>query len=253
MECLRSRPGAGSGFQRRLLLTVGLWLDLALRGSVRVSSPRYCSGSTGTRPTPKSAIRRPPTASRIALAGSENPGLVVMVAAVTVASEPITVLAAVAHTRWARRTGPTRPSPRCEPAMYWDPYGPADVGVVAAATRLGLLSIAMMIFILALALAQRVGAATAGLACLLAGRIAHAPGAARGQLRRTQTAVMAASAVAWAGSKPIASLGDGTLAAMRLPAHRIHAGGARPRAGSRRGPPAVSRRLVPPRSFTPAS
>jgi hypothetical protein len=142
--------------------------------------------------------------------------LLLMVAAVTVASDPITVLGpAVAHTLggsadWSAAfiaalgtghvLGSLRPSRR-------------EASVRRGAMALGLLSAAMMVFVLSPWLWLSVlGAATAGLACLLAGAtlrtllLHHAGGPAR------QTAVMAAWAVAWAGSKPIASLADGTLA-----------------------------------------
>jgi predicted MFS family arabinose efflux permease len=142
--------------------------------------------------------------------------LLLMVAAVTVASDPITVLGpAVAHSLggsadWSDAfiaalgtghvLGSLRPSRR-------------EAAVRRGAAALGLLSVAMMVFILAPWLWLSVlGAATAGLACLLAGAtlrtllLNYAGGPAR------QTAVMAAWAVAWAGSKPIASFTDGTLA-----------------------------------------
>lgn len=142
--------------------------------------------------------------------------LLLMVAAVTVASDPITVLGpALAHALngspdWpdafiaalgtGHVLGSLRPSRR-------------EASVRRGAIALGLLSAAMMVFILAPCLWLGVlGAATAGLACLLAGAtlrtllLQHAGGPAR------QTAVMAAWAVAWAGSKPIASFTDGTFA-----------------------------------------
>jgi MFS family permease len=142
--------------------------------------------------------------------------LLLMVAAVTVAADPITVLGpAVARTLggsadWSAAfiaalgtghvLGSLRPSRR-------------EASVRRGAVALGLLSAAMMVFILAPWLWLSVlGAATAGLACLLAGAtlrtllLCHAGGPAR------QMAVMAAWAVAWAGSKPIASFADGTLA-----------------------------------------
>ena len=145
-------------------------------------------------------------------------GLLLMVAAVTVASDPITVLGqAVAHTLgdsadWSAAfiaalgtghvLGSLQPSKR-------------EASVRHGAIALGLLSVAMMVFILAPVLWLSIlGAATAGVACLLAGAtlrtllLHYAGGPAR------QMAVMAAWAVAWAGSKPIASVTDGTLAAI---------------------------------------
>ena len=115
-----------------------------------------------------------------------------------------------------------------------------EASVRHGAIALGLLSVAMMVFVLSPVLWLSVlGAATAGVACLLAGAtlrtllLHYAGGPAR------QTAVMAAWAVAWAGSKPIASFTDGTLGGLRLPAHRTHARATRPAARSRLGPPAV--------------
>lgn len=142
--------------------------------------------------------------------------LLLMVATVTVASDPITVLGpAVAHTLggsadWSvafiaalgtgHVLGTLRPSR-------------AEASIRRGAIALGLLSAAIMVFVLAPWLWLSVlGAAIAGVACLLAGatlrtRLLHDAG---DQAR--QTAVMAAWAVAWAGSKPIASFADGTLA-----------------------------------------
>ena len=141
--------------------------------------------------------------------------LLLMVAAVTVAADPILVLGpALARSfgtsaDWsgifiaALGTGnvigsfrPTRQAP----------------SIRRAAIVLSVLAVAMMMFVLAPWIWVSVAAAlTAGMACLAAGAttrallIHHAgPGA--------QAAVMAAWAVAWAGSKPIASLADGTLA-----------------------------------------
>lgn len=81
-----------------------------------------------------------------------------------------------------------------------------------AAAALCILSIAMIVFVSAPWIQLSVAAAfAAGTACLVAGAairtllLHHAgPG--------SQAAVMAAWAVAWAGSKPIASFADGTLA-----------------------------------------
>ena len=170
-----------------------------------------------SRPGP--APKRHPTAGngfRMAWQDRRILGLLLMVAAVTVASDPITVLGpAVAHTQggsadWSDAfiaalgtghvLGSLRPSSR-------------EASVRHGAIALGLLSVAMMMFILSPVLWLSVlGAATAGVACLLAGAtlrtllLHYAGGPAQ------QTAVMAAWAVAWAGSKPIASFTDGTLA-----------------------------------------
>ncbi len=185
--------------------------------------------------------------------------LLLMVAAVTVASDPITVLGpAVAHTQggsadWSdvfiaalgtgHVLGSLRPSRR-------------EASVRRGAAALGLLSIAMMTFILAPWLWLSVlGAATAGLACLLAGTtlrtllVQHAGSSAQ------QMAVMAAWAVAWAGSKPIASLADGTLAGIcgfRLTGFMLAVPALVPVAVVVLRP-SLGRRLVRNASFTPAS
>jgi hypothetical protein len=92
-----------------------------------------------------------------------------------------------------------------------------------AASALGVLSVAMILFVMAHAIWVSVAAAiVAGMACLVAGAtlkalLLHHASATGGQtadpVERAgrQAAVMAAWAVAWAGSKPIASLADGLL------------------------------------------
>ena len=62
-------------------------------------------------------------------------------------------------------------------------------------------------------LAQPPAAFGAGMACLLAGATTRAL-LLEGAGPDRQAAVMAAWAVAWAGSKPIASLADGSLAGL---------------------------------------
>jgi predicted MFS family arabinose efflux permease len=162
-------------------------------------------------------INRSPAANGFRIAWRDRRILILllMVAAVTVAADPILVLGpALARSfgssaDWsgifiaALGTGnvigsfrPTRQSP----------------SIRRAAIVLSVLSLAMMAFVLAPWIWVSVAAAfTAGIACLAAGAttrallIHHAGPSA-------QAAVMAAWAVAWAGSKPIASLADGTLA-----------------------------------------
>jgi hypothetical protein len=180
---------------------------------LRLSRPERLS-----RPRTGTGADQPPAGNgfRIAWQDRRILGLLLMVAAVTVASDPITVLGpAVAHNLgdsadWSDAfiaalgtghvLGSLRPSSR-------------EASVRHGAIALGLLSVAMMVFVLSPVLWLSVlGAATAGVACLLAGAtlrtllLHYAGGPAR------QTAVMAAWAVAWAGSKPIASFTDGTLA-----------------------------------------
>ncbi len=143
--------------------------------------------------------------------------LLLMVAAVTVAADPILVLGpALAHSfgesaDWSgvfitalgagNVIGSLRPSGQ-------------QASIRRAASALCILSIAMMVFVMAHVIWLSVAAAVvAGMACLLAGAtlkalLLHHAGSGVGR----QAAVMAAWAVAWAGSKPIASFADGILA-----------------------------------------
>lgn len=143
--------------------------------------------------------------------------LLLMVAAVTVAADPILVLGpALAHS--------------FGDSAYWSGIFITALGagsvlgslrrrrleatIRRAAAGLCALSIAMMIFVLAHVFWVSVAAAlVAGMACLLAGAalktlLLHHAGDHPG----VQASVMAAWAVAWAGSKPIAALADGLLA-----------------------------------------
>jgi predicted MFS family arabinose efflux permease len=142
--------------------------------------------------------------------------LLLMVAAVTVAADPILVLGpAVAHSFGASADwsgifiaalgagnviGALRP-------------GSQQASIRRAALALCVLSIAMMVFVLAHVIWLSVAAALlAGMACLMAGAtlktlLLHHAGEGAGR----QASVMAAWALAWAGSKPIASLADGLL------------------------------------------
>jgi hypothetical protein len=142
--------------------------------------------------------------------------LLLMVAAVTVASDPITVLGPnVAHALGGSADWSDAFIAALGTGHVLGTLRPirSEASVRRGAAALGLLSGAMMVFVLSPWLWLSVlAAATAGLACLLAGvtlralLLDYAGGPAR------QTAVMAAWAVAWAGSKPIASLFDGTSA-----------------------------------------
>ena len=149
--------------------------------------------------------------------------LLLMVAAVTVAADPILVLGpALAHSfgdsaDWsgifiaALGAGNVIGSflPRSQQAS-----------IRRAALALCVLSIAMMIFVLAHVIWLSVAAAlVAGMACLLAGAtlktlLLHHASEGVGH----QASVMAAWALAWAGSKPIAALADGLLVS-RLGVH----------------------------------
>ena len=143
--------------------------------------------------------------------------VLLMVAAVTIAADPILVLGpAVAHSfgKSADWSG-----------IFIAALGAGNVlgslrpvrqlaSIRRAATVLAGLSVAMMVFVIAPWIwLSVVAAAAAGMACLLEGAqtralLLQAAGPDR------QTAVMAAWVVAWAGSKPIASLADGSLAGL---------------------------------------
>jgi MFS family permease len=203
-------------FSVALFLTVGFSWIFALNAA---SFAFYFAVLLWLKRNAVSAAVNQPSAGngfRIALHDRRILILLLMVAAVTVASDPITVLGPkVAHTLggstdWsdvfiaALGTGHVLGTLR--PSRH-------EASVRRGAAALGLLSVAIMVFILSPWLWLTIlGAATAGLACLLAGTtlrtllLYYAGGPAR------QTAVMAAWAVAWAGSKPIASLVDGTFA-----------------------------------------
>jgi predicted MFS family arabinose efflux permease len=142
--------------------------------------------------------------------------LLLMVAAVTIAADPILVLGPAL----ARSFGDS---------AYWTgvfitALGAGNVigsllpsrqraSIRRAASALCVLSVAMMVFVLSSVFWLSVAAALiAGMACLVAGTtlktlLYHHSGVSLG----TQAAVMAAWAVAWAGSKPIAALADGLL------------------------------------------
>jgi hypothetical protein len=142
--------------------------------------------------------------------------LLLMVAAITIAADPILVL------------GPALARSFGDPA-YWAGFLITALGagsvigslrptsqkasIRQAASTLCVLSVAVMIFVLSSVFWLSVAAALiAGMACLLAGTtlkalLLHHSAADRS----TQAAVMAAWAMAWAGSKPVASLADGIL------------------------------------------
>ena len=90
---------------------------LRLRRPERLSRPRTGTGAD-----------QPPAGNgfRIAWQDRRILGLLLMVAAVTVASDPITVLGRRWPITWAtRRTGRMRSSPHWGPVMCWVPCGPA--------------------------------------------------------------------------------------------------------------------------------
>jgi predicted MFS family arabinose efflux permease len=143
--------------------------------------------------------------------------LLLMVAAVTVAADPILVLGPAVAGSFGFSTA-------CSGFFITAlgagnvigslrPTGPAP-SIRRAATVLCILSLAMILFITSDWMWLSVAAAfAAGMACLLTGATTRAlllNHAGQGQ----QAAVMAAWAVAWAGSKPIASLADGGLAGL---------------------------------------
>ena len=147
--------------------------------------------------------------------------LLMMVAAVTVAADPILVLGPalagpifhssadwsgifIAALGTGNVIGSLRPSRRRQPSIR------------QAAAVLSMLALAMMIFATAPAIWLSVAAAFGvGMACLLAGATTRSLLiTCAGTDEKRQAAVMAAWAVAWAGSKPIASLADGTLASL---------------------------------------
>jgi len=146
--------------------------------------------------------------------------LLMMVAAVTVAADPILVLGPALAGRifhssadWSgifiaalgagNVIGSLRPSRR-KPSIR------------RAAAVLSLLALAMMIFAAAPTIWLSAAAAFGvGMACLLAGATTRSLLIeCAGTDEKRQAAVMAAWAVAWAGSKPIASLADGSLASV---------------------------------------
>jgi predicted MFS family arabinose efflux permease len=147
--------------------------------------------------------------------------LLLMVAAITVAADPILVLGPalaghVFHSSadWSgvfiaalgagNVIGSFLPSKRRPPSIR------------RAAAVLAMLALAMMVFSAAPSIWLSTAAAFGvGAACLVAGATARSLliDCAGGDVKR-QTAIMAAWAVAWAGSKPIASLIDGGLAGL---------------------------------------
>ena len=154
----------------------------------------------------------------IRIAGSDRRIMVLllMVAAVTVAADPILVLGP----ELARSFGDSADWS----GIFIAALGAGNVigalprqrqhaSIRRAALAMCVLSIAMMVFVLAHAIWLSVAAALiAGLACLLAGAalktlLLRHSGSSPGY----QASVMAAWALAWAGSKPIASLADGLL------------------------------------------
>jgi Transmembrane secretion effector len=146
--------------------------------------------------------------------------LLLMVASVTVASDPILVL------------GPALSRHVFHASADWSAWfiGALGVGSIVgsllprqarpsirrAAVALGLLGVAMMGFAAAPRILLSVIAAfVAGVACLVANSATRALLIEQAG-RRHEVSVMAIWAIAWAGSKPIASLVDGLMAGSRL-------------------------------------
>jgi MFS family permease len=141
--------------------------------------------------------------------------LLLMVAAVTVADDPVLVLgpAVAAHLHassdwpgWfiaalgvGTVVGSFRPS-KHEPSLR------------LAATALAILAIAMMLFVLSpWVLVSFFAAFLAGVMCLIANSATRTVLSTRAGTAK-EASVMAVWAIAWAGSKPVASLSDGVLA-----------------------------------------
>ena len=143
--------------------------------------------------------------------------LLLMVAAVTIAADPILVLgpalarSAHASADWSGIFIAALGAGNVIGSLHRTRRTPS---IRRAATVLCLLSVSMMVFAAAHWIwLGTLAALAAGTACLLTGAttralLLHHAGPGR------QAAVMAAWAVAWAGSKPIASLADGSLATM---------------------------------------
>ena len=145
--------------------------------------------------------------------------LLLMVAAVTVAADPILVLgpALASHvfhssTGWSGVFISALGAGSVIGSLRGSRRGPPSIRRVAAV--LFMLSLTVMAFAAAPSIWLSFAAAfCAGMACLLAGAAARSLLLECAGLDETrQAAVMAAWAVAWAGSKPIASLADGYLA-----------------------------------------
>ena len=143
--------------------------------------------------------------------------LLMMVAAITVAADPILVL------------GPALAGHIFHSSADWSGVFIAALGagnvigsfrprrppsIRRAAAVLAMLALAMMVFSAAPSIWLSIAAAFGvGMACLVAGATARSLLIeCAGNDEGRQTAIMAAWAVAWAGSKPIASLADGSLA-----------------------------------------
>jgi predicted MFS family arabinose efflux permease len=142
--------------------------------------------------------------------------LLLMVAAVTVAADPILVLGPALAQSFgdsADWSGIFIAALGAGNVIGSLPRRSQQASIRRAALAMCILSVVMMVFVLAHTIWLSIAAAlVAGMACLLAGTalktllLHHANGGAG-----IQASVMAAWALAWAGSKPIASLADGLL------------------------------------------
>ena len=145
--------------------------------------------------------------------------LLMMVATITVAADPILVL------------GPALAEQVFHSSAAWSgvfigalgagnvigsllPIKRRSPSIRRTAAVLAMLAIAMMVFSAAPSIWFSIAAAFGvGMACLVAGATARSLLiACAGHNEKRQAAIMAAWAIAWAGSKPIASLTDGSLA-----------------------------------------
>jgi predicted MFS family arabinose efflux permease len=166
---------------------------------------------------PQASKSRVGNGIRIARSDRRIMVLLLMVAAVTIAADPILVLGpALAHSFGdsADWSGIFIAALGAGNVIGSLPPRSQHASIRRAALAMCVLSIVMMIFVLAHAIWLSIAAAlVAGMACLLAGAtlktllLHHAGGSGAGY----QASVMAAWALAWAGSKPIASLADGLL------------------------------------------
>lgn len=202
-----------TGFGLAFMLNAASFLALA--ATLRKVSPRY------ELPRP---IKRPGITDGIRAAGKNRIWLLLlMVAAVTIAADPVLVLGP-ALARSFHVSGD------------WAGYFLAALGVGTvmgslvplpkptllrhAAYPLALLGVAVIVFSLGISPEVCLLAAlVAGFACLLTGAFTQTLLLAFAGLDRA--AVMAVWAVAWAGSKPLASLADGFLATVS----NVHAAG----------------------------
>ena len=141
--------------------------------------------------------------------------LLLMVAAVTVADDPVLVLgpAVAAHlhasSSWPGWFIAALGAGTVAGSLRRSKHKPS---LRLAATALALLAVCMMLFVLSpWVIGSFVAAFGAGFTCLVANSATRTQLATRAG-PANEASVMAVWAIAWAGSKPVASLGDGLLA-----------------------------------------